>query len=1003
MFWNRSLRARLIALFLAVGLVPVTVLTIISVVKSQQALHDASFDHLAAVRTIKQRQIETFFGDRESDMQMLVETVHTLRDESYKKLAGIRDNKLNQVRRYFEVTEGQLCTFAENHMVVDALRDLRAAYPRVGAEGRTGQVAPDRLRASVATYWRDEFGGTYQQQNGQPVNVDEYLADVGDEALRLQYAYISSNEHPLGEKLDLDNARDGSTYSAIHERVHPTLRNYLQTFGLYDIFLVDDRTGAVVYTVFKELDFATSLKTGPWADSGLGQCFAQANQLTRGQTVMTDYACYTPSYDAPACFVGTPVYDGNKKIGVAIVQLPLDQVNAIMNDRSGLGRTGEAYLVGADHLMRSDSYLDPDHHTVLASFRDPQQGSVDSEAVVRALDGQSGLDLIIDYNGNPVLSAYCPVTVGGHRWALLSEIDVAEAYCPSIEGAAKDYYGAYIDKNGYYDLFLINPDGYVFYTVTHEADYQSNLIEGPYADSGLGQLFQNVMQSKTYALADFAPYAPSNGDPAAFVAQPVTQGSKVEVVVALQLSLEAINSVMQQREGMGESGETYLVGSDHRMRSDSYLDPTNYSVEASFARNNLAQSEMIDAALKGETGLQIGSDYTRATTGKDNIVLSAYAPLHLGDTTWALVAEIDRSEAFAAANQLKAISAVVFLVGLAIVIAVALLVARAVANPINGAIERLRLGAGEMTSAANQVAESSNSMAQGSSEQASSLEEIAASLEEITARLDDSAESARNARTQAEDAREAAQTGGEAMARMTESVQLIETSSHETAKIIATIDEIAFQTNLLALNAAVEAARAGDAGKGFAVVAEEVRNLAQRSATAARSTSALIEASCQNAETGAAASRDVAAALERIITQVQDTTAHIEQVASVSGEQVDSVKQLNIAVQQIDGVTQTVAATSEESAAASEELSAQAGELRAIVADLQAVVDKTKLDRGTVSAAGQTWSAGTMHAPKPASAVRTPNKPKRSEPKSAEQVIPLDEVALLDEEEMLEL
>ena len=251
-----------------------------------------------------------------------------------------------------------------------------------------------------------------------------------------------------------------------------------------------------------------------------------------------------------------------------------------------------------------------------------------------------------------------------------------------------------------------------------------------------------------------------------------------------------------------------------------------------------------------------------------------------------------------------------------------------------------------MTSAANQVAESSSSMAQGSSEQASSLEEVAASLEEITARLDDSAESARSARTQAEDAREAAQSGGEAMTRMSESVQLIETSSRETAKIIATIDEIAFQTNLLALNAAVEAARAGDAGKGFAVVAEEVRNLAQRSAKAARSTSALIEASCQNAETGAAASRDVAAALEQIITQVQDTTIHIEQVASVSSEQVDSVKQLNSAVQQIDGVTQTVAATSEESAAASEELSAQAGELRAIVADLQAVVDKRKLDRG---------------------------------------------------------
>jgi methyl-accepting chemotaxis protein len=171
-----------------------------------------------------------------------------------------------------------------------------------------------------------------------------------------------------------------------------------------------------------------------------------------------------------------------------------------------------------------------------------------------------------------------------------------------------------------------------------------------------------------------------------------------------------------------------------------------------------------------------------------------------------------------------------------------------------------------------------------------------------------------------------------------DAIQKIKSSSDETAKIIKTIDEIAFQTNLLALNAAVEAARAGDAGKGFAVVAEEVRNLAQRSAEAARNTAALIEGSQQNAENGVNVSKDVESILLRIAENTQKLSQLNGEVSSASNEQSKGIDQVNTAMTEMDKVTQSNAANAEECASASEELSAQASELKEMVNQLMQLV-----------------------------------------------------------------
>ncbi len=293
-------------------------------------------------------------------------------------------------------------------------------------------------------------------------------------------------------------------------------------------------------------------------------------------------------------------------------------------------------------------------------------------------------------------------------------------------------------------------------------------------------------------------------------------------------------------------------------------------------------------------------------------------------------------------------------------IILALVITRAITKPISRVIEGLTLGASQVTAAANQVAESSQVMAEGASEQASSLEETSASLEEMSSMTKQNADNAAQANTMAKEATGACQRGRDEMKRMSEAIARIKESSDQTAKIIKTIDEIAFQTNLLALNAAVEAARAGEAGKGFAVVAEEVRNLAQRSAEAAKNTSALIEESQENSDNGVAVSEEVGKVLTQIAETVGKVTQLVGEVSSASNEQAQGIDQINTAVAQMDKVTQGNAAASEESASASEELSAQAEDLNGMIRTLVQIVGGKNAQMESV---GRAASSGPARKP----------------------------------------
>jgi methyl-accepting chemotaxis protein len=388
---NWTIRKKLVVAFLLVGSLPVAAVALVANQTATHALDDAA----------------TLAGE-------------SLNGQIQHQLESLRTNKRAAVQAWFATAEAQVQTFAGDIAVAEAAVALSAGFASFN-----GERAAEGDAAAVRAFYDAQFAPKYQAEAGSAAPVGA-LVSLDAAGLALQRVFIADNPNPLGQKHKLTAPAGLETaYTSAHARFHPGFRAYLEAFGYYDIFLADWETGHVFYSVFKEIDFATSLAQGPHARSGLGEAWRRAK--AEGKPVLQDFGLYTPSFGAPAGFIAAPVRVNGEPVAVAIFQLPLDRVSAVMSERAGLGETGETFLVGPDHLMRSDSFLDPKNHSVLASFRRPSTGTVDTAAVKAALKGEAGVATVNDYNGNAVLSAYGPLEIMGVRWAMLAEMDVAEA------------------------------------------------------------------------------------------------------------------------------------------------------------------------------------------------------------------------------------------------------------------------------------------------------------------------------------------------------------------------------------------------------------------------------------------------------------------------------------------------------------------------------------------------------------------------------------------------
>jgi len=284
------------------------------------------------------------------------------------------------------------------------------------------------------------------------------------------------------------------------------------------------------------------------------------------------------------------------------------------------------------------------------------------------------------------------------------------------------------------------------------------------------------------------------------------------------------------------------------------------------------------------------------------------------------------------------LSLVGMILGTILAVIIGLIIASSITKPVTRIVAKISEGADQVAAASGQLSSASQKLAEGASEQASALEETSSTLNESSSMIQQNTQNTKQAAMLSEKVKDSADKGNTEMKEMSGAMDELKKSSGEISKIIKVIDDIAFQTNILALNAAVEAARAGEAGMGFAVVAEEVRNLAQRSAQAAKDTSAIIEKNISLSERGVSVSKRVADSLGEITVQAKKVNELMDEITAASQEQTQGIDQINRAVSQMEQVTQGSASTAEESAAASEELSAQAMNMKEVISELTRMV-----------------------------------------------------------------
>jgi methyl-accepting chemotaxis protein len=1211
-----SLKTKLIVSFLIVGILPLLIGEYLCLKNADKALEEQAMNQLEGIRQIKKDDLESFFHERKMDINVLARSIKTIKGETHDRLQTIQTLKKNRLEAWFHSLENAVHMLKDNPFSAVALYKINQAFVK------------DNNKTGLGNWLKTEkeFGVTF-----------------------------------VDAKNDLN---------------------------VYDIFLINPN-GDIIYSVEKESDLGQNLNSNLLKNSGLAKVFYQSKNK---DIAISDFSPYQPSDNKPNAFIAGAVHDQAKNyLGVVAIQVSIKMLDQIVQDRSGLGKTGESYLVG--------KYNNECQFRSNCTVKKGRLGAPnDDDFAKTALNGRKGWTFHVNESNTLELVLYEPMDISGLNWAIISLEAIEESIAHKEDGQLKDYCQNFIEAYDYYDLFLIDPDGFVFYTATKEADYQTNMIHGKYADSNLGKLTKKLIQTQKFGFADFKPYAPSKGQPAAFIAQPVITNGNVEMIVALQLSLHAINHIMQQRAGMGETGESYLVGPDQLMRSDSFLDPTFHSVEASFQNPSKGKvnTKASRQSLAGECGKEVIEDYN------GNPVLSAYCPINVYDSTWALIVEIDYSEAFAPVHLMQKIIIGIIVVSIVIIVLVSWFIANSIMTPVQrivNFIERVRKGdkkstltmdskdeignmgdalnemvigqrallhnldnlptpvmeidkdfnvkylnhaglnylgqslkeivgkkcyslfktdhcqtddcackkamalqqtvtsdtiadpdgkdtpirytgfplkdnngmvtgaiefildvSGERTinnaiveiieginngdfskrgdadaftgsyrelvknvnnivvafeaplhriqqyvnmisrgeipekiteeakgdfqklndnlnqcieavnnlvmdandlvdaaitgrldtradaskhqgdfskivkgindtldavlmpikeaqtvlekmavgdltqsitgdyqgdhalikdainntlTSLNQILEevadvsdnvsasavqlnsASQNLAEGSQEQAASVEEITASVHETDQQIRQNAENTSTANTLVSETNEAAGTGQSEMKNLTLAMNAINESAQNISKIIKVIDEIAFQTNILALNAAVEAARAGQHGKGFAVVAQEVRNLAGRSAQAAKETAELIDNSNKKATDGVQIAERTGTALEHVVKNVQKVKNIMNEIAVANKEQTQAMGQINEGMGQINTAVQNISSQSEETASAATQLSAQSDNLKAQLAKFKLLSNNNNLTSVPKNVTRQT--SVVRHKPDPKS------------------------------------
>lgn len=345
-----------------------------------------------------------------------------IRNQATVSLTGTVTERADRVEQYFGIIRSQMATFAQSEMIQRAVTDFSTAFEALPEQTGLSTSPTAEPGRALSSYYSAEFRPRLETA-GQPFRGENAYIPTSESGRIAQAMYIAQNPNPVGSKLRLDTAGVPCDYNRVHAEIHPEIRRYLEAFSYYDVFLFD-LDGNIVYTVFKESDFATNAEDGPYRATGLADAFRAARNLGSPEaTAIVDFRPYEPSYGAAAAFIAAPVYKDGTKIGVAAFQLPVDRINEIAGSPAGMGTTGETYLIADDGRMRSQSRL-TENPTIFVQ-------EVKTAAAERASQRHAGSLEQITYTGERTLAAYEPIEIDGLDWAMIGEVQTAELFAPA--------------------------------------------------------------------------------------------------------------------------------------------------------------------------------------------------------------------------------------------------------------------------------------------------------------------------------------------------------------------------------------------------------------------------------------------------------------------------------------------------------------------------------------------------------------------------------------------
>lgn len=784
----------------------------------------------------------------------------------------------------------------------------------------------------------------------------------------LQNAYIKNNPNPAGQKDKLAFANDGSFYSELHKNYHDVFEAQKDAKGYYDIFLINKK-GDVVYSVYKEADFATNLNNGEWRDSELGQLFRDINQNpSQNSFIFKDFKPYAPSSNVPASFIGKAVFNNNNEyIGVIAFQLPIDRFSNLFQSQD---QNIINYIVGSDDTLRNDIPQNPDNDILSTKsqiknvaqyqgqFLQDYKGLIFDKSIynIRKMSF-SGTDwsFVAEYNQDVLVNNSRQVTFYAIGSAMLVSLITAilgflyarsfarpiSKLADTVDKLANGYDAEIPCKENADELGTLARSLTAIQNKAQESSRVTTAVEGAsamfmIANEDLEIIYANKSLKQSLQLSRDALRK----------SMPMLNLDKIEGTNLLEFHGDKNDHVKRMLKDLHSSYNAKISFDDRYFAlvvspvydksgnrigfTTEWLEKTAEVHAEREAEKRRIQEQQIEAQVAEVIQAAASGNFKQRLNINDDrqsIITISNGINQICETVDTFFNDLNATvHAFSEGDLTKSLSGNYsgqF---------------EEVKESLNQSFTGLCATIKEIATVGNAIKAASSDITTGADDlsgrteaQAASIEETVATMEEMSASVRNNANSAVQASNLAQETLQQAENGRNVVSQAVVAMNQIETSAHRITEIVSVIDSIASQTNLLALNAAVEAARAGEAGKGFAVVASEVRTLASRCSEAARDIRGLITGSNAQVVDGVKLVNATGVALSQIVESVTNVTSTIASISQASREQATGIEEISGAISQMDEITQQNAGLADNSAANARELAKEAEALSDLV------------------------------------------------------------------------